>query len=1043
MDHLKAWLERHMLGKHYDAFAANSVDLEIISDLEESEFADLGLDLGDRKRMMRALKTLPSFPVESSDIAETTVSLPAVLDNRAGVARVEEKLHLTMVFVDLVGSTALSNELNLEDYRDAIHCYQIFALKAIRKHHGHVAQFIGDAVTAYFGYPTAAEDDAERAILAGLDICEGIDKHVLVPNHTMQARVGVATGDLVVEEVAMRQGLAFGGTPNLAARIMALTEPGTVAISDRTKRLLGGAASCEWLGRHELKGFQRLESIWRVRDATNVGLRFRTRQKGAILPMVGREDEIRLLKSRWKAVCRGQTQTVLISGEPGIGKSRLVEALAEKIDEDGGQRLNFQCSVHHRGNAYFPLVSLVHLAASIRRSDPPPKQADKLKRLLNTWFPGPDYEDALGLFSYLLSIPASAADLDPNLSPEQLKVRLHQLLTDLVVRLSKRRPLFLLFEDLHWVDPSTEELIDLLIDRLGDRRVMILGTSRPEYKQPWTGLARVTSLSISRLDDDFAHKLMRNALSGEVVAREVEAQIIKKSEGVPLFLEEMSHMVRRRQLEPEASNNSGEFVSLPSTLKDLLRAKIDGLATAREIVPVCAAIGRTIYPSMVHAVTGMSFDKARAQLDYLSEVRILVPRGNQPDRSYSFRHALIQDAAYDLMLNSRARDLHRQIAKVIVELYPDLARQQPDLLAQHYTRARLHAQARDAWCEAANHAARRSATEETIRHLENAIEQNGQLDDPKVRHTEEIALRKMFNVALNTRAFGSSPVLENMNRLHELLNKTDAAPEDAFLALHVQFGAQLMLGDTGSALKMCDDLDRITQDHNDLTMNTIALHNRGMASFMQGDFDAAITNFDSALIQRERCSAADILRYHAADIGPVDAAMRCWALSLRNDDPETVRGAIKAVTARLTSEDHEFSRCFALNILATSYQALGDTDALLELVEEAVKISTEHNFKYWDAWSAIIQCWAQATSGEATLAISGLAAGIDAYLATGSTQIVPYAQTLLADAYLRSGDVERALTTIQKMKANQKDGGPCYHMGIAARVEADVRAAMG
>lgn len=1042
MDQLKAWLESHSLGKHYDVFSKNSVDLEIMSDLEEIDFAELGLNMGDRKRMMRALKTLSEASKSSPGRAKTNTLVQGVTAQSGSMVDTTEKLHLTMMFVDLVESTALSSELELEDYRDVIHQYQRVALEAIGHHHGHVAQFIGDAVTAYFGYPTAAEDDAERAVIAGLDICGGVSKHLSVAGRTIRARIGIATGDLVVEEQSMREGLAYGDTPNLAARIMAAAQPGTVAISDRTKRLLGTSIECEWLGEYKLKGFQKPQGIWSVNETTDTGLRFRSRQKRAISPMVNREGEMQLLESRWRSVRDGQTQTVLLSGEAGIGKSRLVEELGNRIDEDSGHRLNFQCSVHHKGNALFPLVSLVNQAAKIRRSDAQERQASKLRRLLNGWFSGSDYERAFASFANLLSIRTDASDKAIDLSPEQLKTQLNQLLVNLAVRLSDRRPLLLLFEDLHWVDPSTEELIDILIERLQQHRVMILCTSRPEYKLRWTGLARVTSLTVPRLDDQFARQMMRNELSGEIAAPEIETQIIQKSDGVPLFLEEMTHMVRRRLNDANSTRNEGDIISLPSTLKDLLRAKIDGLVTAREVVPVCAAIGRTIYPSMVQAVTGLTFEQARSQLDYLSEVDILVPRGNQPDRSYSFRHALIQDAAYDLMLKSRAKTLHQQIAKVIVASYPDLALQQPDLLAQHYTLAQMPAQARDAWRDAAIHAANRSATEETIQHLEDALLQNRKLGDQESGADEEITLRKMFNVALNTRAFGSRPVLDNMARLHELLLRSATAPEDAFLAIHVQFGVQLMLGDAANALKMCDDFDRIAKDCNDMTMKAVGKHNRGMALFMLGKFSAAIAQFDDALALRRHCTVEDVLRFHAADIGPVDAAMRCWAQSLQGDDPVDVRAEIEAAVKGLNSAQHEFSRCYALNILATCYQPLGDADALLELVEEASKISNEHNFKYWDAWSAIIRSWAQACSGEPTLAISGLLEGIDAYLATGSTQITQYAYTLLAEAYLRGGDVENALATIEKMKANQKDGGVAYHLGVAARIETNIRAAL-
>ncbi|MGV6847352.1 MAG: AAA family ATPase [Marinibacterium sp.] len=1042
MNRFKAWLERHSLGKHYDLFVEHSIDLEIIPELEEADFAELGLNLGDRKRVMRALRSFNETTSKSSGLCEHSNPYLAISPPDTGLHGAPEKLHVTMAIIDLVGSTALSNELDLEEFRDIMHRYQNLTMEVIRRYHGHVAQFIGDAVTAYFGYPTAAEDDAERAVLAGLEICRNLSQQMSLSNRKLQARVGIATGELVVEDHAMREGLAFGDTPSLAARIMAATEPGTVAISERTKRLLGVAIECEWFGKHALKGFAEPEGIWLVRAASDPGLRFRARQTGKILPMVGRKDEIRLLMGRWRSVVRGQRQTVLLSGEAGIGKSRLVEALAETIDEDGGRRLNFQCSVHDQSNAFFPLVSFMKLAAGIRRSDSPKHQARKLRRFLREWYSYDEVEQALAPFASLLSIPAEIGGFDDELSPEQRKADLQRVLTDLAIRLTGRGPVLLLFEDLHWVDPSTEEIIDLMIERLRDYPVMILCTSRPNYRFRWAGLAGVTLLSISPLEDHYATEIIRNALSGKSIGADLEAKIVGKSDGVPLFLEEMARMVRRRLDDPMETPIDGDTIALPSTLKDLLRAKFDSLATEREIVAVCAAIGRNIYPSMVQAVTGTSHEAARLQLDYLAEVEILVPRGNQPDRSYFFRHALFQEAAYDLMLTSRARAMHRRIAEVIVESFPDLALEQPDVLAQHYTRADMPVEARNAWREAAAHAAGRSATEETIRHLENALGQNARIKDRALREAEEISLRKMFNVALNTRAFGSRPVLDNMTRLRELLLGAASTPQDSFLELQMQFGALLQLGDARAAWELCDDFAQLAEDCGDPTMQAIAAHNRGMSAFMLGRFDRAIAQFNLALAWRDRCTIDDILCYHAADIGLVDRAMSCWARSLSGDEPEKVRKEINAALERVNSEDHEFSRCFALNILATSYQALGDVQALMELAEKARKVSEEHNFQYWCAWNGIISGWARASMGEPTLGIAELTKGLDAYLATGSTQIRQYALTLLADAYLCGGDVESALATIENVKADQKEGAICYHLAIAARVEKDIRGAL-
>ena len=1035
MADFEQWLRSIGLEKYSDILRSNSVDFEILAELGEDDLSELGFNLGDRKRMLRAIRALQATAPEPAPSGPGEPE-GSTLAMDGGTAEMRQ---LTLMFVDLVGSTQLANELDLETYRDVLHQYQDACLKVIRERHGHDAQFQGDGIVAYYGYPSAEEDDAERAVLSGLEICQAIAELPAVVGRPLEVRIGIATGDVVVDSIEGHASVALGETPNLAARIQSVSEPGTVAISDRTRQLLGANFECEWLGRPELKGFREGIDIWAVRGAGGTELRFQARQRGKVMPIIDREDELRLLESRWQAARKGNCQVVMLSGEAGIGKSRLARALIENVAGDDSVLLNFQCLPNHDASAFHPVIAFINHVANIARSDSAERKIEKLGELLSAW--AYDAERLLPLFARLLSIPPPSDADQPEITPENMKAQLQNALIGIIGRLADRKPVLLLFEDLHWIDPSSEDLLDLMIERLAGARVLILCTHRPDYRPRWTGLARVTSLSISRLDARYSREFLRNMLPEGTTPEEIEAQIIEKTDGVPLFLEEMARMVGQRYADDPAARTREDLLSLPSTLKDLLRSKIDNLAAPRDFVSLCAAIGRTILPSMVLAVTAMPGNRVQGLFEKLTEAQILVPRRDGQETTYFFRHALIQDAAYELMLPSRARALHRSIAEAIRSSFPDLAAEHPDQLARHFSRADMPAEALEAWRNAADLAMGRFATEETIYNLREALKQNGKLEDVAERNENEIGLRKTLNVALNTHAFGSEEVRANFLRLNELLRGSGADDRNSFLALVVQYGTQLMLGETQSALELCAGMREIAEASADPLMLAVTAHSSGMANFMAGDFDAAVEHFDRALVLRDAVAPEEIFEIYAADVRIVDIAMRCWAIVFKSEDRATQRPLLAAGLAAAEAEPHDFSRCYALSVLAAAHQVVGDIEAVRRLSAAALEISRQRKFLYWEGWSAILHGWALARGGDPSAGIAEIDAGIETYLATDSVQMILYARTLLADAFLAAGDVDRGLATIEEVRTDPLTGSLRYQTSMTDRVEADLRCA--
>ncbi|MEO9191665.1 MAG: AAA family ATPase [Acetobacteraceae bacterium] len=552
-----------------------------------------------------------------------------------------ERRQLTVMFCDLVGSVALGSRLDPEDIRDVIAAYHSNVAALIEEHGGFVAQYLGDGVMAYFGYPQAREEDAERAVRAGLAAVAVVARLETVagPAGTLQARVGIASGLVVVGEMAQTHS-AVGDTPNLAARLQTFAQPGTVVTDAATRRQIGGLFACQELGAHELKGFPDAVAAWRVDAENAVQNRFEALRPAALAPLVGRDEELDLLLRRWRQARQGEGRLVLVSGEPGIGKSRLVAALEERLSGEAFARLRYFCSPHRQDSALHPVITHLEHAAGFAREDNGEENRRKLLALL-----GPTPAEDVALLSDLLSLPPGGAPA-LNLTPQRRKERTFEVL---LRQLEGLAPALMVFEDAHWADPSSRELLDLLIERLPRLSILVLVTFRPEFQPPWIGRAGTTLLALSRLDRRdaavIAARVADTELAGDLLDR-----ILTEADGIPLFVEEITNAV--------LEGGGGERIAVPVSLKASLMARLDRLPAGKEVAQIGAAIGRVFPYELVEAVAQFPATHLRQGLEDLVASGLAFRRGVPPDATYTFKHALVQDVAYESLLRTRRTVLH-------------------------------------------------------------------------------------------------------------------------------------------------------------------------------------------------------------------------------------------------------------------------------------------------------------------------------------------------------------------------------------------------
>jgi class 3 adenylate cyclase/tetratricopeptide (TPR) repeat protein len=712
-DDLARWLEKLDLGKYAEILAKHEVSLRDLPHLTEDDFKDLGLPLGPRRRLLAAVKSGHDYSASTQPEQRNEGEVAPALE-KAPVRGAERRL-LTVMFVDLVGSTELSRRLDPEDLREVLRRYQDAVAAVVARYDGHSAKFLGDGVLAYFGWPQAHEDDSERAVRTGLETVATVAEIECGNGEYLRARVGIATGQVVVGDLVsggrVDAEAVAGEAPNLAARLQGVAEPGTVLIDTATRSLVGDVFELGQNADQLLKGFAEPVPVWRALAERAVASRFEAAHGAGLTALVGREHEIGLLLDRWQTSRKGEGQVVLLSGPAGIGKSRMLGAVSECVADSQHYRLRYQCSPYHSNIAFYPTIRQLELAAGFVSSDGIADKLDKLERLLS--LSAADVDAVAPLFATLLSLPAEDRYGPLTLSSQQLRERIIAALIEQLVSLARQRPVLFLLEDAHWIDPSTEALIGETITAIAGAAVLILITHRPEFSSPWSGQSHLTSLSLSHFSRAHSAQLVRTIAGGRFGARMVET-IAERAGGIPLYVEELTKSLL------ESGGDSGA-IHIPTTLQASLLARLDRLGEAKQIAQVGAVIGREFSHDLLAAVAGPDAGRLNDAIDRLLRSELLSRTGGAAAPRYVFKHALIQDAAYDSLLRERQRELHGRVAAALTNAGGDSGERAAEIAA-HLQRSGQDIEAACAFTRAGDRARSLFANQEALTYFTTALD---------------------------------------------------------------------------------------------------------------------------------------------------------------------------------------------------------------------------------------------------------------------------------------------------------------------------------
>jgi len=1027
------WLQELGLEKYAAVFAEHEITRESLADLTEADINRLGLPTGPRRRLIIALQALG---------AATRAQRPAQQADAVagpGISYDAHRCQLTVMFCDLVGSAALAEQLDPEELRELMKAYRNACSVVVARYEGYVAQYRGDGLMVYFGWPSAHEDDAERGVRAAAEIVQAVKRVSAEP--PLAIRIGMATGTVVVGGVSSADDAegkrAVGETLNLAARLQELAAPDEIVIAPATRHLIGAAFELTDLGAHLLKGIAEPVRASRVDTLRMTEGRFESARGGVPLtPLVGREDEVRLLVRCWHQAAQGRGRVVLLRGEPGIGKSRIALELCRLLAQSPHHLVRYQCSPYHTNSAFFPVIAQLERAAGFNRSDAPLERLDKLDALLSGL--GSAGSKLAPAYAALLSLPLDRYP-SSGMSATKQKENIIGALVSGMIALSASKAALLIFEDAHWVDPTTLETLGALVDAIVEHPVLLVITHRLEFTPPWTARSHVSIVPLRRLSPDQSARMVAAVAGGEALTNDILNQIVAKTDGIPLFVEEVTKSVLTQIQEcPHGRLTPARVLNVPEipvTLKDLLMARLDRLGEAKKIAQIGAVMGRRFSYAATVALSGSGGRSVARGLQKLVRHGLVFRRRTPSDTTFTFRHALIHDAAYESLLKSERQILHRRAGDLLSEHFPETAESEPELLARHYTIANVSDRAVQYWLRAGQKAWQRSAAKEAIAHLSCGLELIDKVADAATRDALELGLQAALGVVyFATVSYVAPQAQAAFLRAYELCERV----KQAELLAPVLYGIgafQTMKGNVHAGHAAFEKLMIVANTANrpSLLLYTHAVLT--WSNYNQADYRTAIWHADQVQAlsaakpsQGPRLSAADPMI-----ISETFRALALWSLGF----PDQAEKVSNALLARARVLHDPYSLAYALNFGSALIPALcGEHQRAVERADEGIVLAHELGYPFMEMSGTLWRAWPASHISDPARVLSAEKAALEKCRALGFMYQYPQLLARRTRLLIRLGHVDEAQVCAAEGLALVEESGE-------HSIEPDVYQAMG
>jgi class 3 adenylate cyclase len=1025
------WLLRLGLEQYETAFRENNISADLLLSLTAGDLKDIGItSVGHRRRLLDAIAALRTDAAPAGDPVAISASTAAGTCNRVPSSEsTAERRQITILFCDLVGSTPLSVRLDPEDLKRVLTDYQGTVAGAITSKHGHLAHLIGDGALAYFGWPNADELHAESAVRAGLAIIDAVRPQRL------RVRIGIATGLVVIGDLlgvgASQEFSAIGGTPNLAARLQTLAEPDTIVVSDATHALLGPLFELQDLGQIELKGFDAPQRAWRVERGTTLSSRSEALYAGALSPLIGRDDELDLLLRRWWQAKSGEGRLVLLCGEPGIGKSRLLAALEERLAAERHASLHYFCSPHYQDSPLHPIIARWEQEAGFARAESAEERLRKLEAVLA---PAELAPEDIALVASLLSVPTGERYPQLDLNPQQRRQRTFAALLRRLISRARREPVLMLFEDAHWADPSSLELLDTLEDRLADLPVLLVISFRPEFAAPWIGRAGASLIALSRLDRRQSATLAAQVTGERVLARALLDRIVSQTDGVPLFIEELTKAVLETSIGPAGALLP---VTVPGTLQASLMARLDRLPAAKQVAQMGAVIGREFSHALLASVASSSEAQLKQRLDELVASGLVFRRGVPPAAVYTFKHALVQEIAYESLLKTRRQTIHRQIAEALRDQFSKQDQIEPEIVAHHYAQAGLIDDSIAYYLAAGRRSAERSANKEAIAHYTRGLGLLTTKSEEMERDRQELELLIALGVpTLAVRGYMAAEVEAIYSRARELCDNVKDTPH-RFTALRGLWNSAFMRKPLRKAQELSAELVALADAAGDDTRRALAHRALGCSLLFRGEFESSWEVLRQHIELWDFDKARAEIRIYGEDprvLCQIYGAYVLWYLGYPDKATALISKGLAA--AERLSNPHIYA--FTLGIVSTVNILRREFSLARKRANICSAICAEHEFPQWTALAMMVRGRAHVATGRPDDGMGDLEKGWVEWQALGATAGTTRNAVWLAEACVRAGRITEGLDWINVAADHARRFDETYHEAEILRVHGEL-----